>query len=154
MSGVKFDANRILVPVNGDKASEHVFRWSCQLARQSKAHLHAVYVIEVPLEMPLESEIGEATDRGEEILARIEAIASEEKYKGLQARFLRARQAGSAIVLESEDRFMDLLIVGVPYNRRFGSCTFGTTASYIFHNASCQVMFWREQAPSPIFPRD
>ena len=86
MSGVKFDAHRILVPVNGDKASEHVFRWACQLARQSKAHLHAVYVIEVPLEMPLESEIGEATDRGEEILARIEVMDSEEKLKEVEAR--------------------------------------------------------------------
>ena len=57
-------------------------------------------------------------------------------------------------MIESEDRFMDLLIVGVPYNRLFGECSLGTTASYIFHNASCQVMFNREQAPSPILARD
>jgi hypothetical protein len=90
------------------------------MARESKTELHAVYVIEVPLELSLESEISSDINKGEEILARIEAIASEEKYKGLQARFLRARQAGPAVVLESEDRFMDLLVVGVPYNRRFG----------------------------------
>ncbi len=151
---MRLDAKRLLVPVNGKSYSERTFRWACQMARESKTELHAVYVIEVPLELSLESENSEDINKGEEILARIEAIASEEKYKGLQARFLRARQAGPAIVVESEDRFMDLLIVGVPYNRKFGSCTFGTTASYIFHNASCQVMFWREQAPSPIFPRD
>jgi len=120
------------------------------MARESKTELHAVYVIEVPLELSLESEISSDINKGEEILARIEAIASEEKYKGLQARFLRARQAGPAVVLESEDRFMDLLIVGVPYTRRFGSCVLGTTASYIFNNSSCQVMFWREHATSPI----
>ena len=124
------------------------------MARESKTELHAVYVIEVPLELSLESEISSDINKGEDILARIEAIASEEKYKGLQARFLRARQAGPAVVLESEDRFMDLLIVGVPYIRRFGTCVLGTTASYIFNNSSCQVMFWREQAPSPISPRD
>ena len=124
------------------------------MARESKTELHAVYVIEVPLELSLESEISSDINKGEEILARIEAIASEEKYKGLQARFLRARQAGPAVVLESENRFMDLMIVGVPYIRRFGSCVLGTTASYIFNNSSCQVMFWREQAPSPISPRD
>ena len=124
------------------------------MARESKTELHAVYVIEVPLELSLESEISSDINKGEEILARIEAIASEEKYKGLQARFLRARQAGPAVVLESEDRFMDLMIVGVPYIRRFGSCVLGTTASYIFNNSSCQVMFWREQSPSPIFTRD
>ena len=147
---MRLDAKRLLVPVNGKSYSERTFRWACQMARESKTELHAIYVIEVPLELSLESEISSDINKGEEILARIEAIASEEKYKGLQARFLRARQAGPAIVLESEERFMDLLIVGVPYNRRFGSCTFGSTASYIFHNASCQVMFWREQASSPI----
>ncbi len=151
---MRLDAKRILVPVNGNPYSERTFRWACQMARESKTELHAVYVIEVPLELSLESEISEDINKGEDILARIEAIASEEKYKGLQARFLRARQAGPAVVLESEERFMDLLIVGVPYQRRFGACTFGTTSSYILHNASCQVMFWRERAPSPILPRD
>ena len=151
---MRLDAKRILVPVNGKHYSERTFRWACQMARESKTELHAVYVIEVPLELSLESEISEDINKGEDILARIEAIASEEKYKGLQARFLRARQAGPAMVLESEERFMDLMIVGVPYHRQFGSCTLGATSSYIFHNASCQVMFWREQAPSPIYPRD
>ena len=151
---MRLDAKRILVPVNGKPYSERTFRWACQMARESKTELHAVYVIEVPLELSLESDISEDINRGEDILTRIEAIASEEKYKGLQARFLRARQAGPAVVLESEERYMDLLIVGIRYQRRFGSCTFGTTASYIFHNASCQVMFWREQAPAPILLRD
>ena len=151
MSAIKLDAKRILVPVNGDKASEHTFRWACQLARQSKAQLHAVHVIEVPLELPLESENTEATNKGEEILARIEAIGAEEKCKDLQAKSLRARHAGPAIVMEAEDRQMDAVILGVPYRRRFGSCTLGATASYIFNNAPCQVIFWRERAPSPVF---
>lgn len=151
MSGIKLDAKRILVPVNGDSASEHTFRWACQLARQSKAQLHAVYVIEVPLELPLESENTLATDRGEEILARIEAIGAEEKCKDLQAKSLRARHAGPAIVMEAEDRQMDAVIMGVPYRRRFGSCTMGATASYIFNNAPCQVIFWRERAPIPVY---
>ena len=151
---MRLDAQRILVPVNGKPYSERTFRWACQMAREAKTELHAVYVIEVPLELSLESEISEDINKGEEILTRIEAIASEEKYKGLQARFLRARQAGPAVVVESEDRFMDLLIVGAPYNRRFGECKLGSTASYIFHNASCQVIFCRERAPSPILFRD
>ena len=151
---MRLDAKRILVPVNGKQYSERTFRWACQIAREAKTELHAIYVIEVPLALSLESEISEDLNRGEEILARIEAIASEEKYKDLQARFLRARQAGPAIVAESETKFMDLLIVGVPYNYRFGECCMGPTASYIFDNASCQIMLSREQAPSPIAPRD
>ena len=133
---MRLDAIRILVPVNGKPYSERAFRWACQIAREAKTELHAVYVIEVPLALSLESEISDDINKGEEILARIEAIASEEKYKGLQARFLRARQAGPAVVAESENKFMDLLIVGVPYKRQFGECYLGATASYIFHNVS------------------
>ena len=151
---MRLDTKRILVPVNGEPHNERTFRWACQLARESKTELHAIYVIEVPLTLSLESEISKDIDKGEEILGRIEAIASEEKYKGLQARFLRARQAGPAVVAESENKFMDLLIVGIPYNRQFRECHLGSTASYIFHNANCQIMFSREQAPNPIFPRD
>ena len=151
---MRLDAKRILVPVNGKPYSERSFRWACQIAREAKTELHAVYVIEVPLALSLESEISDDINKGEEILARIEAIASEEKYKGLQARFLRARQAGPAVVAESESKFMDLLIVGVPYKRQFRECSLGSTASYIFHNVSCQIMLSREQGPSPIPSRD
>ena len=56
---MRLDAKRILVPVNGKPYSERTFRWACQMARESKTELHAVYVIEVPLELSLESELSE-----------------------------------------------------------------------------------------------
>ncbi len=147
-------AKRILVPVNGDQVSESTFRWACQTARESKAELHAVYVIEVPLELSMEAEITEDINTGEDILARIEAIGAEEKCKSVQAKFMRARHAGPAIVMETEDRNMDLIIMGIPYRRRFSSCDMGSTAAYIFHNATCQMILWREPAISPVSPRD
>jgi nucleotide-binding universal stress UspA family protein len=142
---MRLEAKRILVPVNGTPHSERVFRWGCQMARHSKAALHAVHVIEVPLELPLEGEIAEQIGRGERILSRIETIGAEEKYKGLQAHYLRARQAGPVVVMEAEDRAIDLLLCGVSYKRSFGACVLGATATYILNNASCQVMLWRER---------
>lgn len=151
---MRLEANKILVPVNGDPISERAFRWACQTAKESKAELHAVYVIEVPLDLPLEAEITEDVNRGEEILTRIEAIASQEKYKNVQAKYMRARHAGPAVVLETQDRNMDMLIMGIHYRRRFGYCGMGATADYIFHNAECQVILWREPASVPVLPRD
>ena len=151
---MRLDAKRMLVPVDGGEVSERTFRWACHTARESKAELHAVYVIEVPLEFPLEAEISEDINRGEGILARIESIASEEKCKNMQARFLRARHPGPAIVLEAEDRHVDLIIMGIPYKRRLGSWDMGSTAEYIFHNAGCQMILWRQSAPSPGLLRD
>ena len=80
--------------------SERTFRWACQTAKDSKAELHAVYVIEVPLDLPLEAEITQDVNRGEEILTRIEAIASQEKYKNVQARYMRARHADYRICMQ------------------------------------------------------
>jgi nucleotide-binding universal stress UspA family protein len=151
---MRLDDKRILVPVNGGEVSEHTFRWACRTARESKSELHAVYVIEVPLELPLEAEITADINRGEDILARIETIASEEKCKNMHARFLRARDPGPAIVMEAEDRHVDLIILGIPYKRRLGSWDMGSTAEYIFHNAACQMILWRQSAPSLVLLRD
>lgn len=143
---MRLEATRILVPVNGEPATERTFRWACRLAKQNKAELHAIHVIEVPLDLPLEAEMGAAISEGERILERIESIGGEEKFKAIQAKFLRARRAGPALVQETEDRHLDMIILGVPYRRRFGSCHLGSTASYIFNNASCRVIFLRDQA--------
>jgi nucleotide-binding universal stress UspA family protein len=142
------DVRRMLVPVDGSDASEKTFRWACRTARESKAELHAVYVIEVPWELPLEAEITDDINRGEGILARIEGIASEERCKNMQARFLRSRHPGPAIVMEAEERDIDLIILGIPYKSRLGSWNMGPTAEYIFHNALCQMLLWRTSAPS------
>ena len=151
---MRLGAHRILVPVKGDAVSERTFRWACQTAKDSKAELHAVYIIEVPLDLPLEAEITLDVNLGEEILTRIEAIASQEKYKNGQARQTRARETGQAIGFGTTDRKMDMVIMGIPYPRRFGSCSMGPTADYIFHNAECQIILWRDQASVRAFSRD
>lgn len=144
--------NSILVPVNDSPHSERAFRWACQVARSNKARLHALHVIEVPLSLSLEAEITADVDRAEDLLSRYERIAREEKYRGLEAGCLRARQAGAAIVREMEIKRAEMIVVGIPYNRSMGQCSMGSAASYIFQNASCQVLLWRDTAPVPTFP--
>ncbi len=143
---MRLDAKRMLVPVDGSEISELAFRWACRTAREHKAKLHAVYVIEVPMELPLETEIRADIDRGEEILKRIEAIASKEKYKGAQATCLRARQPGPAIVMEADTRRSDLIVLAIPYKRRLGAWDMGPTAEYVFRNTNCQMILWRQSA--------
>ncbi len=140
--------NNILVPVNDSPHSERAFRWACHVARKNKAQLHVIHVIEVPLSLSLEAEITEDVDRAEELLSRYERIAHEEKYRGLAAGCLRARQAGSAIVREAEFKKAEMVVVGIPYHHSLGQCSMGAAASYIFQYASCQVLLWRDTAPA------
>ena len=141
------DVERILVPIIGDKAGEEAFRLACGLSKESKAKLYALYIIEVKQELPLDAEVD--SSQGEAILGRIEAVSQEEKCR-VEAEYLQARQAGPAIVQESIERRVGLIVLGVPYRRRFGQFTLGHTPAYILKNAPCPVILWREQmAPAP-----
>ena len=133
----------ILVPIKGDQAGEQAFRLACGLSKESKAKLYALYIIEVKPELPLDAEVDPA--HGETILRRIEAVSQEETCH-LEAEYLQARHAGPAIVQESLERGVELIVLGVTYKRRFGQFTLGDTTSYVLKNAPCPVIMWREQA--------
>ncbi len=141
------NGKRILVPVNGTPASQDAFRWACQMARHTKAELHSIYVYEIPMEFPLNTEVLQENTEGEKVLAQIEAIAGEEKWK-VQAQILQARRAGPAIALEAEDRQMETIILGLPYRNRSGSGELGSTAGYLLGHAPCKLILRREPIPS------
>ena len=139
-------ANRILVPVDGGEASEQAFRWSSQLARMTRSQLYALYVHEVPLRFAMDTYIAPRGHQGEDILSRIENIGAQNKCK-VRGSSVLARNAGQAIVLEAEERGMDLIVVGTPAPRPPDAFSLGTTAAYVFKNATCQVILHREQVP-------
>ena len=135
----------ILVPVDGGSAGESAFRLACRLARESRARLYAVHIIEVTHDLPLDAEVDPS--HAEAALDRIEAVSHEEKYK-VEAQCLQARSAGPAIVEEASQRGTDLIVVGISYKRPMGRVggrfTVGETASYLLSNAPCAVVLWRE----------
>ena len=139
---------RVLVPVNGSPACEAAFEWSCDFAKNTKGDLNAVYVNEVPLEFPLNTEFVLGDNQGDEVLFRIEEIAHARKCK-VNAQLLQARQAGPAIALEAADRDMDLIILGIAHRRRTGAHPLGPTTTYLLQHAPCQVMIWRDAVNSP-----
>ena len=139
------NVKKILVPVTGDEAGEEAFRLACELAKESKAKLYARYVIEVGQNLPVDAEV-DPTEAGqaESILDRIEAVAHAEKCQ-VDANCRQARNAGPAIVEESVDMEVGLIVLGIPDRRRFGQFTLGETAYYVLKNAPCPVILWREQ---------
>ena len=137
------NTSRILVPVNGDSTGEDAFRLACRLSRESKAKLYALYIIEVEQRLPLDAMVD--SSQGEAVLRRIEAVGQEEKCK-VEAEFLQARHPGPAIVQEAKERGIGLIVLGIPYKRRFGQFTVGRAAYYVLRNAPCPVIVWREHA--------
>jgi nucleotide-binding universal stress UspA family protein len=63
----------------------------------------------------------------------------------LEPVLLQARDVAAAIVDEATERGADLLVVGLPYRKRFGGeVAIGRTIPYILQNAPCSVWVVRE----------
>ena len=74
----------------------------------------------------------------------VEGIADSE-HQAVETVLLQARDVGAALVDEASERTADLLILGLPYRKRFGGdFAIGRTIPYVFSNARCAVWVVRE----------
>ena len=136
--------HRLLVPVTGNaEADEETMRMACWIAKRDKSKLYAMYVITVKRSLPLEAEIESETRRAEELLDRIEKVADEEDCQ-IETDLLQAREVAPTIIDESIERKIDLILMGVKYQTRFGQFSLGNIVPYILKNAPCQVMLYSQ----------
>lgn len=135
---------KILVPVIGGKTDEEVVKLACRLGKKTKAKIWAVYVIAVRRSLPLDADIEPDIKRAEAILDHMEIVAEEEDYE-IASDVVQAREVGPAIVDEAVERDVDLIMMGLPYKRRFGQFSMGTVVPYVLTNAPCRILLYREQ---------
>ncbi|MFH1559866.1 MAG: universal stress protein [Chloroflexota bacterium] len=134
---------KILVPVQGNSCDDEVLRLAGEIAKGSKAKVHALYIIKVKRDLPLDAEISQETSKAEKVLHHLEQLGRERKCS-LEATLLQARDVGPAVVQEAVERRVDLIVMQMPYKKRFGSFTLGDTIPYILKNAPCRVILCRE----------
>ena len=119
-------------------------RLVAEQARHAKAELVAVHVLEIDWTLPLDADIAGNSDDVQRVLDSAEAVAEESKVR-LEPVLLQARDVGAAIVDEAVERGADLLVVGLPYRKRFGGeFAIGRTIPYILQNAPCAVWVLRD----------
>ena len=106
--------------------------------------LVAVHVVEIDWTLPLDADIAGRSEEVQRVLDMAESVA--EAYRvTLEPVLLQARDVGAAIVDEAVERGADLLIVGLPYRKRFGGeFAMGRTIPYILQNAPCAVWVIRD----------
>jgi nucleotide-binding universal stress UspA family protein len=135
--------SKILVPVAGHRTDEDALNLACVVGRRQKAKIFVIYVIEVRRTLPLDAEIEPEIEKGERVLDRTEKLA-DEAGSGVETELLQAREVGPAIVDEAAERGVDVIIMGVPYKKRFGEFTLGGTVNYVLKNSPCAVWVCRE----------
>jgi len=135
--------HKILVPVVGTEADEEAIRLACRLAKKNKGKIYVVYVITIKRALPLNAEIKSEISKGEDILDHIERVAEEQDCE-VETDLVQARDAGPAIVDETVERGVDLILMGVRYKRRFGQFSLGSVVPYVLKNAPCRVILYHQ----------
>ena len=135
---------RAVVALNGGTSDARIVGLVAGFARQIKAEVVAVHVVEIDWTLPLDADIAGRSEEVQRVLDMAESVAEDHKVN-LDPVLLQARDVGAAIVDETVERGADLLVVGLPYRKRFGGeFAMGRTIPYILQNAPCAVWVVRD----------
>ena len=133
------DYDQILVPIVGSRITDEMVVLACQLATEKKSSVDALYVIEVPMNLPLDARLADERARADEVLDGAVTLASQFKVK-MTPIVITARSAGRAIVQQATERRSEVIILGVMKKRRFTERAFGSTIDYVIEHAPCEVL--------------
>ena len=143
---------RAILALAGGPCDDRIVRLSADLAKAAHGELIGVHVVEIGWSMPLDADVAARSEEAQQILDHAE-IAAETLKSRLEPVLLQAREVGAALVDEATERGADLLIVGLPYRKRFGGdFAIGRTIPYVLKHAPCEVWVVREPIPAEPVP--
>jgi APA family basic amino acid/polyamine antiporter len=130
---------RILVPMKLGEIGEEMAATAIKLAQERNASVEAMYVIRVPLELPLDAELIDEEEAAHAALAEAKLLGHENGVD-VETATIRTRSIGEAIVREARERDVDLIVLGSHPRWRRRSRFFSPTVEYVLRKAPCEVL--------------
>ncbi len=138
---------RAVVALNGGPSDRRILALVLELAKPAHAEVVVVHVVEIDWTLPLDANVAEISEEAQRVLDLAEGHA-EHLHATVEAVLVQARDVGAALVDEAVERDADLLVLGLPYRKRFGGdFAIGRTVPYVLKNAPCAVWVAREPMP-------
>jgi basic amino acid/polyamine antiporter, APA family len=131
--------SRILVPMKLGEIGEEMVATAVKLAQERGAAVDALYVIQVPLDQPLDAELTDAEERAAASLAEARLLGADHGVE-VSGETVRARSIGQAIVEQARSRDSDLIVLGSSPKWRRQSRFFSPTVDYVLRKAPCEVL--------------
>jgi nucleotide-binding universal stress UspA family protein len=138
----------ILVAVDGSDASYNALATVCDIARNTKAQVSVLHVIEVPRALPLDADLPGEAERGENVLTHAEQLCGAHRVKA-HGELVQARQAGVAIVDEATAGDVDAIALGLGFQQPYGRFQLNEVSQYVLEHAPCDVWLFRYAPPQP-----
>src|SRR5438067_1010408 len=129
----------ILVPMKLGEIGEEMVATAVKLAQERGSAVEALYVIQVPLDRPLDAEMEEAEERAAASIAEAKLLGSDHGVQ-VNGETVRARSIGQAIVDEARSRDVDLIVLGSAPRWRRQSRFFSPTVDFVLRKAPCEVL--------------
>ena len=150
----------ILVPVFGGRLDDDIIQTAGRLAAETRegrgqggSVIEAVWVVELPLSLPLDAPLAEAqVNRAKQALARAKDVGEEYEGVTVATTIVRARRVGQAIVNEARERGVEAIVLAAEEPSRIrGGALFGGSGGpldnyigdipkYVMRKASCRVI--------------
>jgi basic amino acid/polyamine antiporter, APA family len=118
---------------------EEMVATAVKLAQERGSAVEALYVIQVPLDQPLDAELEDAEERAAASLAEAKLLGSDHGVQ-VNGETVRARSIGQAIVDEARSRGVDLIVLGSSPRWRRQSRFFSPTVDFVLRKAPCEVL--------------
>ncbi len=131
--------SRILVPMKLGEIGEEMVATAVKLAQERGASVEALYVIRVPLELPLDAPMYEAEERAAASLAEAAALGADNDVE-VVGKTVRARSIGEAIVQAAGESGVDLIVLGSSPRWRRQSRFFSPTVDYVLRRSPVEVL--------------
>lgn len=136
---VDVDYERILVPVDGTRLTDEMMVLGCQLAADKDATIDVVYVVVVPMNLPLDAGMPDERERGRRVLDAALAVAGD---FGVEAwpHLVASRTVGRAVVETAREWNADVVILGAVRKRRLDDRVLGDSTQYVLRHAPGEVL--------------
>jgi len=131
--------SRILAPLKLGEIGEEMVATAVALAKERGAALEALYVVPVPLALPLDAPLPEQEERAAASLEEARLLGEEHGVE-VETATVHARSIGHAIVERARERGVDLIVLGSSPRWRRQSAFFSPTVDYVLRNAPCEVL--------------
>src|SRR5437763_6082381 len=129
----------ILVPMKLGEIGEEMVATAVKLAQERGSAVEALYVIQVPLDQPLDAALADAEERAEASLAEARLLGSDHGVS-VRGKTVRARSIGEAIVEAAEEAGVDLIVLGSSPRWRRQSRFFSPTVDYVLRKSPAEVL--------------
>jgi nucleotide-binding universal stress UspA family protein len=138
---------RFLVYLTGDSEDQRLLEFVEKLSYRPNTEVTLTYVVEVDQAMPLDAELPQEIERGEDVLHGAEMIAARcvANRAMVNTELLQARSAGAAIVDEAVETDATAILMSCRLRKKHGRVTTGETLDYVLRHAPCEVVVIRQK---------